>query len=367
MNFIDLKSQYEFLRDSINPRLNSVLEHGQYVMGPEVRELEGVLAAFVGSKYCITCSSGTDALLLSLMALDIKPGDEVVTTPFSFFATAEAITLLGAIPVFVDIEASSYNMDPALLEDALSERTKAIIPVSLYGQCADYDAINAIAEKHEIPVIEDAAQSFGAEYKGQKSCGLTTIAATSFFPSKPLGCYGDGGACFTNSETLADKCRALRDHGQQARYEHQYIGLNARLDTMQAAVLLAKMEIFEGEIEKRNIAAARYYALLEDSPGKLKAPLVHDYNKSVFAQFTLRLENRDEIQSRLKEKGVPTAVHYPVLINQQAALQRYPHRLSGNTEQAAEAANSVLSIPMHPYLDEATQAEIVTKLIDSLE
>ncbi|MBY0237350.1 MAG: DegT/DnrJ/EryC1/StrS family aminotransferase, partial [Burkholderiaceae bacterium] len=252
MPFIDLKAQYQALKPSIDARIQKVLDHGQYIMGPEVKELEEKLAAYVGAKHCITVSSGTEALLIALMALDLQPGDEVITTPFTFAATAEVIVLLGGVPVFVDIQADTCNIDPQLIEAAITPKTRAIMPVSLYGQVCDMDEINAIAARHgNIPVIEDAAQSFGATYKGRKSCGLSTFGATSFFPSKPLGCYGDGGALFTNDDVLAQAAREIRVHGQSARYTHTRLGVGGRMDTLQCAVVLGKLERFDWEVEQR--------------------------------------------------------------------------------------------------------------------
>ncbi|TLS69028.1 DegT/DnrJ/EryC1/StrS family aminotransferase [Mariprofundus erugo] len=342
MEFIDLKSQQQRIKPQIDAAIARVLEHGAYIMGPEVAELEQRLAAYTGASHAIGVASGTDALLIALMALGVGDGDEVITTPFSFIATAETIVLLGAKPVFVDIDPKSYNLDPELLEAAITSKTKAIMPVSLYGQCADYDAINAIADKHGLPVIEDACQSFGATYKGRKSCNLTTIGCTSFFPSKPLGCYGDGGACFTNDADLAKIMREIRVHGQDRRYHHPRIGVNGRLDTLQAAILLAKMDIFEDEVAARERIGARYSQLLSDYA---VTPAIAAHNTSVYAQYTVLVENRDQVQAGLKEAGVPTAVHYPIPLNRQPALacaERFEH-----SEYAAER---VMSLPMHPYL-----------------
>ena len=248
MDFVDLKAQYRHLKPAIDARIQAVLDHGQYILGPEVRELETRLAARIGAKHCIGCASGTDALLLAMMALGIGPGDEVITSPFTFFATAEMIMLLGAVPVFADIDPVTYNIDPAKIEAAITSRTRAIMPVSLYGQPAEMDAINAVAARHNLAVIEDAAQSFGALYFGRHSGNLSTIGCTSFFPSKPLGCYGDGGACFTNDDALATAMFELRNHGQDRRYHHTRIGINGRIDTIQAAVLLAKLDVFDDEL-----------------------------------------------------------------------------------------------------------------------
>src|SRR5580658_5975421 len=293
MEFIDLKAQYRRLKSSIDARIQAVLDHGQYILGPEVRELEERLAARIGAKYCISCASGTDALLLALMALGIKAGDEVVTAPFTFFATGEMIALIGAIPVFADIDPATYNLDPAVIEAAITPRTKAIMPVSLYGQPADMDAINVIAERYNLAVIEDAAQSFGALYHGRHSGNLSTIGCTSFFPSKPLGCYGDGGACFTNDDALAEAMLELRNHGQSARYLHTRIGINGRLDTLQAAVLLAKLEIFDEELVARAEVADRYTALLKDA---VQTPTVLSDRTSAWAQYTIQVDERASVE-----------------------------------------------------------------------
>lgn len=354
MEFIDLKSQQARIQKSLQERMNKVLANGQYIMGPEVAELESVLAKFTGSKHCITNANGTDALLLALMALGVKAGDEIITTPFSFFATAEVISFIGAIPVFVDIEPDTYMIDPKLIEAKITKKTKAIIPVSLYGQCADYDAINEIAVKYNLPVIEDAAQSFGASYKGRLSCNLTTISCTSFFPSKPLGCYGDGGACFTNDDALAEKLRVLRSHGQAKRYYHTEVGMNSRLDTLQAAILLSKMEIFAEEILLRDKIGARYTQLLGD---KVKVQKILAHNKSAYAQYTIEVDNRDQFIEALKKEGVPTAVHYPIPLHLQPVYEGQHKR--GEYPLSEQAASRVVSLPMHPYLDEATQDKIV--------
>lgn len=354
MEFIDLKSQQARIQKSLQERMNKVLANGQYIMGPEVAELESVLAKFTGSKHCITNANGTDALLLALMALGVKAGDEIITTPFSFFATAEVISFIGAIPVFVDIEPDTYMIDPKLIEAKITKKTKAIIPVSLYGQCADYDAINEVAVKYNLPVIEDAAQSFGASYKGRLSCNLTTISCTSFFPSKPLGCYGDGGACFTNDDALAEKLRVLRSHGQAKRYYHTEVGMNSRLDTLQAAILLSKMEIFAEEIVLRDKIGARYAHLLSD---KVKAQKILAHNKSAYAQYTIEVDNRDQFIEALKKEGVPTAVHYPIPLHLQPVYEGQYKR--GEYPLSEQAASRVVSLPMHPYLDEATQDKIV--------
>ena len=360
MEFCDLKSQYARLKEDVNARILKVLEHGQYILGPEVAELETQLTAYTGAKYCISVANGTDALQIALMALGVGPGDEVITPGFTYIATAETVALLGARPVYVDIDARTYNMDPATLARAITARTKAIIPVSLYGQCADMDAINAIAAEHGIPVIEDAAQSFGATYKGRQSCNLTTIACTSFFPSKPLGCYGDGGAIFTNDDALATVIRQIARHGQDRRYHHIRVGVNSRLDTVQAAVLLSKLSVFEEETALRNQVAARYSMLLEQA-GFDSIPYVESFNTSAWAQFTVRVDERDSVQAQLKEAGVPTAVHYPIPLNLQPAVADATVVLPvGN-----ETAKRVISLPFSAYLTEADQDRVVAALVST--
>lgn len=363
MDFIDLKTQYKRIKPSVDARIARVLEHGQYVQGPEVAELEKQLAAYVGSKHCVGVASGTDALLIALMALDIKPGDEVITVPFTFFATAEMIALVGARPVFVDIDPRTYNLDPAQLQAAITPRTRAIMPVSLYGQCADMDAINAIACRNELPVIEDAAQSFGATYKGRRSCALSAIGATSFFPSKPLGAYGDGGALFTNDDRLAQLAREIRLHGQDRRYHHPRLGLTGRLDTIQAAVLLAKMEIFEDEVAARIRIGARYAELMRERFGtgadaKVRAPHVESHNTCVYAQYTIEVENREIFETRMKGLGVPTAVHYPIALHQQPVFESLGQK-AGSFPASEAAARRVISLPMHPYLTDEQQVQVV--------
>lgn len=363
MDFIDLKTQYRALRESINGRIQKVLDHGQFIMGPEVAEVEQRLAAYTGSKHCVTVASGTEALLIALMALDIKPGDEVVTPSFTFVATAEVIVLAGAKPVFVDIEPDTCNVDPTKLEALITPRTRAIMPVSLYGQVADMDEINAIAARHGLPVIEDAAQSFGATYKGRKSCALSTIGCTSFFPSKPLGCYGDGGAIFTDDDGLAQACREIRVHGQSARYVHTRIGVGGRMDTIQCAVLLAKLERFEWELEQRARIAARYTDLLSRISG-VTTPTVRPDRTSVYAQYTIQVDDRDGLQKRLAAEKIPTAVHYPIPLNLQPA---YRHLCCPDCTPVAErVAKRVVSLPMHADLDAAAQDRVVTNLRMSL-
>jgi len=339
-------------------RMKAVLNHGKYIMGPEIMELEEKLASYVGVKHCIAVASGTDALLISLMALGVGAGAEVVTTPFTFISTGETIALLGAKPVFVDIDYRTYNLDPSLLKAAITPKTRAILPVSLYGQCADMDAINTIAAMKRIPVIEDACQSFGATYRGRKSCSLTTIGCTSFFPSKPLGCYGDGGACFTDDEELATKVRRIRVHGQDRRYHHSILGINGRMDTLQAAVLLAKLQVFADEVKARNRIGARYGELLGDA---VVTPYVEPHNSSVFAQYTVQVDNRDAVQKSLQEEGIPTSVHYPIPLHLQPGFAGL--NLSEGCFPVAEAAaKRVLSLPMHPYLTDVELIRIASSL-----
>ncbi len=365
MDFIDLKSQYRRIQSSVNVRIQKVLEHGQYVLGPECTELEALLADYVGTKHCVAASSGTDTLLIALMALEIGPGDEVITSPFTFIATGEMIALAGATPVFVDIEKHTCNLDPALIERAITPRTKAIMPVSLYGQCADFDAINAIAKRHGIAVIEDGAQSFGALYKGRRSCGLSEIGSTSFFPSKPLGAYGDAGALFTNDDALAKLMREIRVHGQDRRYHHPRLGINGRLDTLQAAILLAKMEIFEDEVQARSRLGARYTELLHEAfAGQhiIGTPAIESHNLSVYAQYTIKVphenDGRARFERRMKEQGIPTAVHYPLSLHQQPVFAGLAYK-EGDFPVAELMAQRVVSLPMHPYLTDVQQQQVV--------
>jgi UDP-2-acetamido-2-deoxy-ribo-hexuluronate aminotransferase len=358
MEFVDLKAQYRHIGARVDARIRRVLEHQRFILGPEVQELEERLAARVEARHCISCASGTDALLLALLALGIGSGkdgtpDEVLTTPFTFFATGEMITLAGARPIFVDIESAAYNLDPEKIEAAITPRTRAILPVSLYGQPAEMDAIDAIAKKHGLAVIEDAAQSFGALYRGRHSGNLSTIGCTSFFPSKPLGCYGDGGACFTNDDALAQAMRERRNHGQSGRYRHTSIGINGRLDTLQAAVLLAKLDVFDEELTARAEIADRYTALLQNA---VQTPRVLPQRTSAWAQYTIEVDDRPAVQSAIEAAGVPTAVHYPVPLHLQPVYAELAHQLAwarGSFPVAERAAGRVLSLPMHPYLSPA--------------
>ena len=357
IDFIDLKAQQARIKGQIDLGIARVLAHGQYILGPEVTELEEKLAAYTGARHCITVANGTDALQIAQMALGIGPGDEVITPGFTYIATAETVALLGAKPVYVDIDSRTYNLDPVLLEASITSRTKAIIPVSLYGQCADMDAINAIAARHGIPVIEDAAQSFGASYKGRKSCNLSTIACASFFPSKPLGCYGDGGAIFTSDDELAKVMRQIARHGQDRRYHHVRVGVNSRLDTIQAAILLAKLAIFDDEIALRQQVAQNYGALFSGI-GISSTPHIEPHNTSVYAQYTIKVPNREALQQQLKAAGIPTVVHYPIPLNKQPAVADAAAKLPVGDA----VAQLVLSLPMHPYLIAVDQQTIVAAL-----
>lgn len=355
MEFIDLKTQYRRIQKDVNNRIGSVLDHGQYILGPEVSELESQLSAYVGVKHCIAVASGTDALLIAMMAIGVGPGDEIITPSFTYVATAETARVLGAFPRYVDIDPTTYNLDASLIESAITPKTKAIVPVSLYGQCPDMDRVNSVATAHGLPVIEDAAQSFGATYKGKKSCALSLIGATSFFPSKPLGCYGDGGALFTDDDDLAVAMRQISRHGQDRRYHHIRVGLNGRIDTLQAAILLAKLAIFDEEVIARKKVGDRYTDLLREHA---KTPLIEKHNTSVFAQYTISLKKRDFVADALKQRGIPTAIHYPLPLHRQPAFTQtgaeFPH--------SDYAASSVLSLPMHPYLLPESQDAIVNAL-----
>jgi UDP-2-acetamido-2-deoxy-ribo-hexuluronate aminotransferase len=361
IDFIDLRAQQARIKDRIDAGIARVLAHGQYILGPEVGELEEKLAAYAGVAHCISVGNGTDALQIAQMALGIGRGDEVITPGFTYIATAETVALLGARPVYVDVDPRTFNLDPDLLEAAITPRTRAIIPVSLYGQCADFDAINAIAAKHGIPVIEDAAQSFGASYKGRKSGSLGTLACTSFFPTKPLGCYGDGGAVLTDDAELARLVRQIARHGQDRRYHHVRVGVNSRLDTLQAAILLPKLDILDDEIALRRQVAQTYGRLLAEAELAI-APVVETYNRSAWAQYTVQVPDRDAVQARLKEAGIPTAVHYPLPLNRQPAVADRKVRLPVGDA----VAEQVISLPMSPYLDASQQSSIVAALASIL-
>lgn len=385
MQFIDLESQYRKIESAVQRRIQTVLEHGRYIMGPEVPELEERLADYVGVKHCIGVASGSDALQVALMALGIGYGDEVIVPAFTFIATAEIVALLGAKPIFVDVDSRNYTIDPDKIERVMTPKTRAIIPVSLYGQCADFDGINAAAKRHGIAVIEDGAQSFGATVNGKRSCGLSTIGCTSFFPSKPLGAYGDGGACFTDDDTLAEVMRQIRVHGQDRRYHHARIGFNGRLDTLQAAILLAKMAVFPDEVQRRWEIGNRYSAFVQERCPDVVTPYIQPGNRSVYAQYTLQVENRDKVQMLLKEKGIPTAVHYPIPLHRQPVFMdlcqpTFMENNGGNPgiREDLDPRNSlslpvsellskrVISLPMHPALTEEDQKTVVDALASAV-
>jgi len=361
LDFIDLKTQYRLLKERIDARIHAVLDRGSYIGGPEVAELEAALAAFCGVRHAIVCASGTDALLMGLMAHGVGPGDEVITTPFTFIATGEVIALIGARPVFVDIRPDTWNLCEAALEAAITPRTRAILPVSLYGQCAEFHAINAIAARHGLPVIEDAAQSFGATHHGRASCALSTLACTSFYPAKPLGCYGDGGACFTDDDALAARLRCIRDHGQSGRYHHTEIGINGRLDTLQAAVLLEKLAAFPQELVARQQVAAGYHARIQARGLPLAPPRVLPHNTSAWAQYTVEVPDRAAVQAAMQGAGVPTAVHYPRPLHLQPAFAGLG-LVAGSFPEAEAAAQRVMSLPMHPYLQPADLDQVIDAL-----
>ena len=358
MEFVDLKAQYVALRDPIDTGMRRVLEHGQYILGPEVAELEDALARLTGAGHALTCASGTEALLIALMAVGLRPGDEVVTTPFTFVAAAEMVMLLGGRPVFVDIEPDTYNIDARLVDAAITSRTRAILPVSLYGQPADMDELNAVAAAHGVAVIEDAAQSFGALYRGRHSGHLSTIGCTSFFPSKPLGCYGDGGAVFTDDDGLARAMREIRVHGQAGRYQHTRLGVGGRMDSLQCAVLLAKLERFEWELGERARLAGLYRERLRALA--VTPPTVRPDRTSVYAQFTIRVRERDQVGAALKARGIPTAVHYPMPVHRQPAYRHLAPRLA--LPHAERAADEVLCLPFSADLGDANLARVVAAL-----
>jgi UDP-2-acetamido-2-deoxy-ribo-hexuluronate aminotransferase len=354
--FIDLQAQYQLYKEEIDSAIHGVLDTSQYIMGPAVSELEENLSKYTGAKHAIGCASGTDALLIVLMAIGIEPGDEIITTPFTFIASSEVISLLGAIPVFVDIEEDTYNIDASKIEAKITSKTKAIMPVSLYGQVADMDSINAIAEKNDLIVIEDAAQSFGAEYKGKKSCNLSHFGCTSFFPSKPLGCYGDGGALFTNDDELAEKARIILAHGSKRRYDHEVIGVNGRLDAIQAVILNVKLKYFENEVTKRAEIGQRYSDLLANKG--LRTPSIKEERSSVYAQFTVQSEDREQIIEKLNSNGVPTAIHYPTPLHLQKCYKFLNYK-EGDFPISEKAGKEVFSLPMSPFLSDEHQKVIV--------
>ncbi len=354
--FIDLKKQYKQYKEEIDKEIFDVLNSSMFIGGEKISNLEKELANFTGSKYAISCSSGTDALLLALMAIDIKPQDEVITTPFTFIATAEVISFLGAKPVFVDIDEETYNIDPAKIEEKITKNTKAILPVALYGQPSDMDEINAIAKKHDLKVIEDGAQSFGATYKDKNSCNLSNIGCTSFFPSKPLGCYGDGGAIFTNDRSIADKIRMLANHGQNERYKHKYIGINGRLDAIQAAVLSVKLKYFKEEVQTRQNVAERYSKALQDI---VKTPYVKSDRTSVYAQYSIRVKSRDTFTKNLNQNEVPTAVHYPMPLHLQECFNYLGYK-EGDFPVSEKVSKEIVSLPMSPFLTAQDQDKIIS-------
>lgn len=358
INFIDLKRQYTKYKSEIDAEITAVLEGTQFIMGKQVEDLERALADYVGVRYGIGVSSGTDALLLGLMAYGVKEGDEVICPPFTFIATAEVISLLGAKPVFVDIDARTYNIDHSLIEEKITERTRGIIPVSLYGQAADMDAINSIAKRYGLFVMEDGCQSFGATYKGRRSCGLSDIGTTSFFPSKPLGCYGDGGMVFTDHEDIAGKIQSLRVHGQERRYQHRYIGINGRLDTLQAAVLIAKFRHLEEEIKLREIKGTYYTDGLKDV---VITPFIDKGNASVYAQYSIRTDRRNDLSKYLNDNGIPTAIHYPVPLHLQDAFA-YLGRREGNFPVSEKVSREILSLPISPFITQDEQDYVIEKI-----
>jgi len=360
MKFIDLNAQYKLYQEDIDTRIQTVLEHGQFIMGPEVDELEILLAEYAGVKHCITVSSGTHSLEIALRALGIKEGDEVITVPFSWISSAEVILLVGATPVFIDIEYDTFNMDATKLEAAITEKTKAIIPVSLFGQMPDIETINTIAERHNLPVIEDGAQSFGASRNGKKSCGASLIGSTSFFPAKPLGCYGDGGALFTNDDELAKKMRAIRTHGGIKRHHHSFIGTNGRFDTLQAAILLGKFKYFQNEITARNRIGKKYTEQLNNH---VVTPKTAQGNTHVYAQYTIRTgtERRDHLVSKLKANGVPVGLYYPKCFHEQPVFKFLGYKF-GDFPESEKASREVLSLPMHPFLYEEDQQFIADQI-----
>lgn len=363
MEFIDLKAQQAVIKDKVDARIQDVLAHGQYVLGPEVDEVEKVLAERTGVQHCITTASGTDSLLIALMALGVSAGDEVITVPYTWISTAEVIALIGAKPVFIDISADSWNMNPALLESSITERTKAIMPVGIYGQPANLNEINRIAEKHGLPVVEDAAQCYGADHHGKPSGGLSTIGSTSFFPSKPLGCYGDGGALFTDDGELAEKMRWIRVHGQSEKHHHPILGVNGRFDTIQAAILLEKIAIFDEEIQQRNTVAEAYTEALKSSPLEVQSPQVVEGNTSVWAQYTLLSKEPETLQERLKEKGIPSVRYYSVPLHLQPVFSRLGYE-KGEFPVTERVAAEGLSLPMNPYLSKEEVRRVAEALVN---
>ena len=359
IDFAKLQYQYQLYKTEIDEAIHAVLDKSNYIMGEEVSQLEASLQDFTGAKYAITCASGTDALLLAMMALDIQPGDEIITTPFTFIATAETIAFLKAKPVFVDIDEKTYNIDPSKIEEKITDKTKAIMPVSLYGQPADMDAIQAVADKHDLKVIIDGAQSFGSTYQGKTDSNLGDISITSFFPAKPLGCFGDGGAVFTNDDAIAEKIKSLRVHGQSKRYHHQHIGMGGRMDTLQAAVLNVKLKYYKKDLKLRQEVAEKYTKALEGKD--IVLPFIMKEATSAWAQYSVRVQNRDEVQTKLKEKGIPTAVHYPMPLHLQECFE-YLGYSEGNFPISEKISHEIMSLPMNPYLREDEIAYIAGNL-----
>lgn len=349
IDFANLQYQYQLYKSEIDEAIQAVLDKSNYIMGEEVSQLENSLQEFTGAKHAITCSSGTDALLLAMMALDIEPGDEIITTPFTFIATAETIAFLKAKPVFVDINERTYNIDPSKIEEKITNKTKAIMPVSLYGQPANMDAIQSIADRHNLKVIIDGAQSFGSTYKGKTDSNLGDISTTSFFPAKPLGCFGDGGAVFTNDDELAEKIKSLRVHGQSKRYHHQYIGMGGRMDTIQCAIVNAKLKHYKKDLALRQKVAQKYTEALKDKD--LVVPFVDEKATSAWAQYSVLVQDRDELQIKLKEEGIPTAVHYPMPLHLQKCFE-YLGYSKGDFPIAEQVSNEIMSLPMNPYVND---------------
>ena len=359
IDFANLQYQYQLYKTEIDEAIHGVLDKSNYIMGEEVTQLESSLEEFTGAKHAITCSSGTDALLLAMMTLDIKPGDEIITTPFTFIATAETIALVGAVPVFVDIDEKTYNIDPSKIEEKITSKTKAIMPVSLYGQPADMDAIQTIATKHNLKVIIDGAQSFGSTHKGKTDSNLGDISTTSFFPAKPLGCFGDGGAVFTNDDEIAKKMKSLRVHGQSKRYHHKYIGMGGRMDTIQCAIVNVKLKHYKKDLALRQEVASKYTKVLQNKDMIL--PFVDENAASSFAQYSVRVKNRDEIQAQLKEQGIPTAVHYPMPLHLQECFEYLGYK-KGDFPISEIVSDEIMSLPMNPYVSDEEIDYIVKNL-----
>ena len=365
IDFVNLQRQYNAYKNQIDSKINEILSSSQFIMGPHVNELERKLSAYIGMKYGIGCASGTDAIMLALMAYDIGHGDEVITPNFTFISTAEVISVLGARPVFVYIDEKSYNIDADKIEEKINKQTRGIITVDLYGQCAEYEKINKIALENELFVIEDAAQSFGGKYRGKNACTLADIATTSFFPAKPFGCYGDGGMMFTNDDVLMERLKSMSMHGQTKRYYHKYIGINGRLDTLQAAILLAKFPYFKDEVQKRQMIAEKYTRSLS-ALEKIITPYVEEWNQSVFAQYTIRISDRDTLRSKLADKGIPTAIHYPMPLHRQEAFKYLNYKVD-EFPVCNQVSKEVLSIPISAWLSEEEQDYIIKNVIECIE